>query len=550
LNTEFFISKKIIKGDKNSSRLTKPIVFISTISIVLGIAFMIISVSVITGFQQGIREKVIGFDAHIRVTDINENSSSESSPVLIEQDFYPELETDERIRKIQIYAYKPAILQSSQDSVKIELADKDTIESRQDILGVVFKGTDAHYDWSFFTDKLVEGRIIDFKTNNDEVMISKYMADMMGYKINEKIDAFFINDESGPKKRKFTVCGIYRTGFEDFDKQFIYTQIQHIQKLNNWGVQTNITVLDTCIKNYFVLEAKTYNGSGTYRYNWEGGYSENSYYLINGHVPFDLKLISTDYDLDIYLGLSPNQNSVPDTATAKIIIDEPCSCSKEILAQKPIEYKSENEIIMPFGKIKIQNGKGTHHLYTGGFEIMLKSWDDLDEMDEIIDSELPLLQMKTDKITDLHPEIFKWLKFLDMDMIIIIILILIVSMINMVTSLLVTILEKTNMIGILKALGTTNSSIQKIFMYNSFYLLSRGLILGNILGIGLILIQHYTGFATLDPDVYYLDRVPVNISLLHILLINLMTVVICLLTLLLPSRIVSKISPMKAIRFN
>ena len=510
---------------------------------------MIISVAVVTGFQKGIRDKVIGFDAHIRVTDILDNSSSESTPILIEQDFYPELEEDERIRKIQIYAYKPAILQSFQDSVKIQLAEKDTMESRQDILGVIFKGVDERYDWDFFSDKIVAGRTIDFSNQNDEVLISKYIADMMGYSVGDKLDAFFIKDDLGPKKRKFTVCGIYRTGFEEFDKQFIYTQIQHIQLLNNWGVQTNITVLDTCIKNYFVLQAKSFNGTGAYRYNWEGDYSENSYYLINGHVPFDITLLSTDYPIEIY-GMSPNSNSIPDTARAKIIIDEPCSCSEELLKQKPIQYLSENEIVMPFGKIKIENGKGTHHLYTGGFEIMLKHWDDLDEMDEIIEDQIPLLKMKTDMITEMHPEIFKWLQFLDVDMVIIIVLILLVSMINMVTSLLVMILEKTNMIGILKALGATNKSIQKIFMYNSFFLLSRGLILGNLLGIGLILLQHYTNFATLDPDVYYLDSVPVNVSILHIVLINILTVFICLVTLLLPSRIVSKISPIKAIRFN
>ena len=529
--------------------MTKPIVVISLISIILGIAFMIITVAVVTGFQNGVREKVIGFGAHIQVNDIEDNSSMESSPILIDQTFYPELNEDPRVKNIQVYAFKPAILQAQQDSVLIQLADdKDTIESRQDILGVRFKGVDADYDWSFFEDKLVDGRILDFTSSNEEVLISKYMADMLGYKVGSELDAFFIQDDLGPKKRKFKVCGIYRTGFEEFDKQFIYTQLQHIQSLNNWGVQTNITVIDTCIGDYFVLQAKSFHGTGAYRYDWGQGYKENSYYLFSADINNKIKLISTDYDVEIY-GLSPNSKSVPDTAVAKINIEKSCKCSEALLREKPIEYLSENKIKMPFGSITIQNGKGTHHLYTGGFEIILNQWSDLAEMDEIIYNDIPM-DMKTTKITDIYPEIFKWLKFLNIDIIIILVLILLVSVINMVTTLLVMILEKTNMIGILKALGSTDRSIRKVFIYNAFYLLSRGLIIGNVVGIGLILLQQQTGFISLDPDVYYLDTVPVNFNIFHILLINALTVVVCFLTLLLPGTIVSRISPIKAIRFN
>lgn len=549
LNTEFFIARKLIKGKQNSSRLTKPIVMISLVSIVLGIAFMIIAVAVVTGFQQGIRDKVIGFGSHIQVTHFDDNSSMESSPILIDQEFYPEIEEDDRIKNIQVFAFKPAILQAHQDSVRIELSDNtDTVESRQDILGVRFKGVDKEYDWDFFKDKLVEGRLIDFTSENNEVMVSQYMAKMLGYKVGDEVDAFFIHDDSGPKKRKFVVCGIYRTGFEEFDKQFIYAQIHHLQLLNNWGVQTNITVMDTCLGDYFVLKAETFHGTGGYRYDWGKGYSENKYYVFTGKAEENIKLISTDFILEIY-GLSPNPNSIADTATARITVDEPCICSEEILRQKPIEYVSEHEVKMPFGKIRIHNGEGTHQFYTGGFEIVLKEWKSLEDMDEIIANEIPF-DMKTTKITDLHPEIFKWLKFLNIDIVIILVLILLVSVINMVTSLLVMILEKTNTIGILKALGSTNKSIRKIFIYNSFYLLTRGLIIGNIVGIGLVLLQHQTGFLSLNPEIYYLDTVPVNFNILHILLINLMTVFVCFLTLLLPSLVITKISPVKAIRFN
>lgn len=551
LNTEFFIARKIMKADNSQNRLSKPIVLISLASIIIGVTIMIISVSVVTGFQMGIREKVIGFGSHIQVTNLFDNSSMESSPILIDQEFYPSIEeTEADVRQIQIFAYKPAILQSQRDSVNFELSGKDTIQSTQDILGVLFKGIDQDYDWNFFSDKLVEGRLIDFDSLNNEVMISKYISDIMGYQVGDEIESFFVMS-NGPKKRKFEVCGIYNTGFEEFDKQFMFTQIHHIQKLNNWGVKTFLTVRkDTCINDKFVLKALTTGGSGSYKYRWNGAdeYVARDFLLVNGKFDEEIEVISTDFEREIY-GITTNENSVPDTARARISVSLPCKCTPELLSEKPMDFISESEIHAPFGTIEIQNGSGTSDLYAGGFEIILHEWDDLNRMDEIIDMNIPGM-LKTKKITDMHPDIFAWLDFLDVNILIIIILILVVSLINMITSLLVMILEKTNMIGILKAIGASNGSIRKIFLLNSLFLLSRGLLWGNILGIGLIALQYYTGIMSLNPEVYYLDSVPVNFNLFHILLINLLTIIVCRVTLIFPSFLITRIDPIKAIRFD
>jgi lipoprotein-releasing system permease protein len=550
LNTEYFIARKIIKGSKGQSRLSKPIVVISLASIIIGVAIMIISISVVTGFQIGIRDKVIGFGAHIQVTKLSDNNSMESSPVLIDQEFYPSLEEDEDVKKIQIFAYKPAILQSKRDSVAFELKNKDTIQSTQDILGVLFKGVDKDYDWDFFKDKLIEGDLINFDSSNTEIMISKYVSDIMGYKVGDQVDAFFIMD-NGPKKRKLTVCGIYETGFEEFDKQLILTQIHHLQKLNNWGVQTYLTVRkDTCIDGKFVLKGVTKGGSGFYKYKWnqDEQFTEQDHILLNGEFNEEIQLISSDFDKEIF-GLKKDNNSVPDTAYARIIVDNKCSCSESLLTENPVTFVSEKEIKMPFGKIEIENGNGTQHLYAGGFEILINKWDDLDKMDQIIYENIPG-NLDTEKITEMHPHIFAWLNFLDINVLIIIILILVVSLINMITSLLVMILDKTNMIGILKSIGATNKSIRKIFLLNSLFLLSRGLFWGNILGVGLIALQYYTDFISLDPEVYYLNTVPVNFSLWNILFINILTILVCRVTLILPSLLISRIDPIKAIRFD
>ena len=174
----------------------------------------------------------------------------------------------------------------------------------------------------------------------------------------------------------------------------------------------------------------------------------------------------------------------------------------------------------------------------------------IEQIDNIIYDNKIDNTLKTTTITERYEDIFAWLDFLDINILIIITLILIVSLINMITSLLVMILEKTNMIGVFKALGATNSSIRKIFLYNSLFLLSRGLLWGNVLGIGFLLIQHFSGFISLDPEVYYLDYVPVNLSIVNILLINLLTIIICRITLILPSLLVTRINPIKAIKFD
>jgi lipoprotein-releasing system permease protein len=150
----------------------------------------------------------------------------------------------------------------------------------------------------------------------------------------------------------------------------------------------------------------------------------------------------------------------------------------------------------------------------------------------------------------MKPEIFDWLSVLDMNVIVILILMLVVAGFSMISGLLIIILEKASMIGTLKALGQNNSSIRKIFLYFSSFLIGKGLFWGNILAIGLCLIQHYFGIAKLNPEVYYLTKVPVDISILSIVLINIGAFLLTLAMLIGPSYLVAKISPAKTIRFE
>jgi lipoprotein-releasing system permease protein len=159
-------------------------------------------------------------------------------------------------------------------------------------------------------------------------------------------------------------------------------------------------------------------------------------------------------------------------------------------------------------------------------------------------------RLKVETIREKYTQIFDWLKLQDMNVIVLILLMLIVAGFNMISGLLILILERTNMIGILKGLGTTNGSIRKIFLYQSAYLAVVGLLWGNLFGLILCLVQKHFGLINLDPSSYYLDTVPINLNPVHILFLNLGTLAITFLFLLLPSMIIARISPDKSIRFN
>jgi len=185
----------------------------------------------------------------------------------------------------------------------------------------------------------------------------------------------------------------------------------------------------------------------------------------------------------------------------------------------------------------------------GAFEVFIDNFDELkskgQEVYENIDSKL-----NTKTIQEKYAYIFEWLQLFDFNIIVILTVMVIVATINMVVALLVLILERTQMIGILKSVGANNWQIRKIFLYNAFYLIVKGLFWGNFIGIGLVLIQKYFGVIQLNPENYYVNEAPVYLNWMYILLLNLGTIVICLLVLLIPSFIITKISPVKAIRFD
>jgi len=369
---------------------------------------MFVAVAILTGFQKEVREKVIGFGAHIQISHYDENSSLETKPISMHQDFYPSLETIKGIRHIQVYATKAGI---------IKTADQ--------IQGIVLKGIGPDYDLTFFSNKIIAGHfphLSDTGKTND-VLVSKNLAALLKLRLNDDIRMYFISGTT-TLGRKFHIAGIYETGLEEFDKVYVLCDIKHIQKLNNW---------------------------------------------------------------------------------------------------QPDEV--------------------------GGFEVILDNFNDLDKMGKYIYHKIGMtLDAKT--IRDLYPQIFDWLDLQDINVLIILVLMVLVSGITMISTLLILILERTNMIGILKALGMPNGGIRRVFLINAAYIIGQGLFWGNLIGITLCIVQQKYGIITLPQESYYVSVVPVNLDGWNILLLNAGTVVVCLAMLLVPSYVTSRISPVRAIRFS
>ena len=185
----------------------------------------------------------------------------------------------------------------------------------------------------------------------------------------------------------------------------------------------------------------------------------------------------------------------------------------------------------------------------GGFEVLLNNFKDLKEKSNAIYANTAAT-LNTQNIVDKYPSLFEWLSLFDVNITIIIVIMILIAGINMITALLVLILERTQMIGILKALGNSNWSIRKVFLYNAGYLILKGLFWGNLIGLTLLFLQQKFAFISLNPETYYVKFVPVYIDFVQILMLNVGTLVLCLFMLIIPSIIVTRISPVKAIKFD
>lgn len=552
LNTELYIAKRMLEKGTGDKKVSKPIVFLAIAGITLGIAVMILSISIASGFQKEVREKIVGFGSHVQISSSYNNVSFESSPLLINDIPILEIEKDKAVENVQVYAYKPAIMQAKDSKMSSE--DGEVI---RDIQGVIFKGISNDFNPDFFRKHLKEGIIPSYNDNSisDSILISKYIASKLQLATNDKVSTFFVKQE-GPKQRSLIVAGIYETGLEDFDKQFCFMDIDHVRKLNEWGVSAFLQIQEECKHGFLVLEAKVFGGNKNYRYSWnKSSFGVEDKQLLCPVKDTVIELIASDFQSNGYLD-PEEQVSIADTAWLTIEVEGGellnCNCSQEN-SPLNLEYLNDSVISFEFKGKSIQTtlrtSGGSASQYSGGVEVLLKEFNQLEKGEDIIESYVgPQFNVTT--IVNQNEEIFNWLEMLDMNVYIIIGLMILVAIINMTSALMVLILEKTQMIGILKSLGATNWSVRKVFIYNGAYLIFKGMIYGNLLALIVIFLQNQFHIITLPQENYYVSVVPMDYPVLAMFFVNLGAFFVCYLALVLPSYIVTKITPVKAIKFD
>lgn len=415
MNLPLFIAKRIYSDQGDKRKVSRPAIKIATIGVAIGLAVMLVSVSVVLGFKHTIQNKAIGFGSHIQVGDFMTLQGDEQYPIQMDDSMMSVLRNIPGVKHVERFAIKQGILKTNSD-----------------FLGVAFKGIGPEFDSTFIHQNMVEGSIPKFSDveSHNKILVSKIMADKLNLKCGDKIFAYFI-DHQGVRVRRFSICGIYQTNLTQYDQVICFVDLYTAVKLNGW--------------------------------------------------------------------------------------------------------KSDQ---------------------TSGAELTVKDFSKLAATEQVLVNKVNRTQdhygetYSSRTIQEINPNIFHWLDLLDLNVWMILALMIAVAGVTMISGLLIIILERTTMIGVLKALGARNRTIRKTFLWFAAFIIGKGLLIGNIIGIGVILLQHFTGLAKLDPATYYVSTVPVEFNIPIFIVLNIATLLVSVFVLIAPSYLISHIHPAKSMRYE
>lgn len=401
-----FITSRLIKGNKR--KFSRPIYLLAIVSVTISIIVMILSLSIVRGYQKTISEKVSGFGSHIQISNYDSNNSYESIPIEASNGLYSELQQLENIKHVQSFCLKAGILKMN-----------DQIE------GIVLKGVGNDYDWSFIQQNIVSGKIPTIKDTitTIEALISQTTANKLNVEVGDKVQVYFIQDP--PRVRIFNISGIYNSGLSDFDNKFMFVDQKHIQRLNSWQ------------KNQF-----------------------------------------------------------------------------------------------------------------SGLELILNDFSDIDNTSDEVSKIIPYNQ-RAQSIKQLYPDLFDWIDLFDVNIVVLISIISMICILTLIATILIFILEQTSFIGLMKAMGSSNSMLSGIFLSLTIRIILWGIFLGNTIALTLLLIQQNFKLIKLDAKNYYIDHIPVSIQISHFLLVDIFSILVIFAAIFTPIYLITKkTSAIKAIRFK
>ena len=415
MNFPLFIARRIYSDKGDRRKVSRPAIHIATVGVAIGLAVMILTVSVVLGFKHTIRDKVIGFGSHIQVCNFLAMQTTDSYPICIDDSTLNALRHIDGISHAERYATAQGIL-----------------KTETDFLGIAFKGVAEEYNWDFIRQNLVSGEIPKFsdKSASNKILVSTNTASTLHLKVGDRIYGYFVSD-TGVRARRFTVSGIYETNMSQFDNSLCFTDLYTTRKVNGW----------------------------------EEGQCSGAELRVS-----DFSRLET-------------------TATGVV---------------KKVNRKTDR-----YGDVMISQ-----------------------------------------TIYEAYPQIFSWLSLLDINVWIILVLMICVAGFTMISGLLIIILERTQMIGTLKALGAKNSSIRHTFLWFAVFVIGRGVVFGNLAAIALIVLQKTTGIVSLDPATYYVSEAPMEVNIPAFVVLNVVTVAVSILIRIAPSYLISHIHPAKSMRYE
>ena len=407
-NNAFQIALRLYFSQQGKERTSRPAVRVALAGMIVGVVVMILTICIVVGFKQTITQKVAGFGAHIQVVSFDNNNTYDLQPIEVSDSLLTQLGSYEHVVTAAPFITKPGMLKT------------DT-----DFKGIVLKGTDY---WDFFARNIQEGAL---PAKPQEVLISRVVANRLELHVGDAIMGYFV-DESDVRARRFSISGIYDTGFLQFDDLFVLTSLETARRLQSW-------------------------------------------------------------DLNTYSGV-------------EILLDD----------IKNLNETSDEIYFAVVNKLD-ENGYKAYFVET---------------------------------LQDQNPAIFAWLDLLDMNVVVIIVLMLLVAGFNIVSGLIILILDGIQLIGTLKALGADNSFVRRIFLIQAALLIGKGVLWGNIIGLALAALQYFCHVVPLEAATYYVDAVPIAFAWNWIIVLNVLTIGLSLLILLLPSMIITKINPARVMHFE
>ena len=411
---ESFIARRLYKNEQGSRKVSRPAVLIAQAGVALGLAVMLVTIAVSFGFKYEVRAKAVGFGSHLHISNYDAGHALEVHPIAADSALVATLNAFDEVAHVQPYATKPGVFRTEDD-----------------FMGYVLKGVGEDYDLSFYEQHLKEGEIPEFSAHSisNKIVVSREVADKLQLSLGDKVDSYFL--QGALRARRYTVVGIYETGFAEYDRLFVLTDLKAVQALNRWETD-QVTGVEIMLTDFNKVESM----------NW----------------------------------------------TLGTLLDR------------------------------------TEDSY--GEEYFVQS------------------------VVDINPGLFAWLDVLEMNVWLILSLMLGVAAFTMISGLLILILERTQFIGVLKALGACNRSVRSIFLRFALLIVCKGMFWGNVIGLGLCAIQKVTGLISLDPKNYYLDTVPISFDWAFIIAVNVVMFILSALVLIVPSGLISRIHPTKAMRFE